>query len=148
MPDVLGIPDEPPVFTSDYLGQPTPRAFKSQSALPAGGPITGGTAPATVSGSGVAPAPVGMSAGGGGGPSSPQQRASEALRALGLSADALKFVDQSRALFGTGGPPSVGVNPQVSAGERAITEGTAFPGETMGVLSPEAPPPPTVGTEG
>src|SRR3990167_5439578 len=48
----LGLDEQTPTVL-DFLGQETPLAFRAEPALPTGGPVAGGTAPATVAGEGT-----------------------------------------------------------------------------------------------
>src|SRR3990167_5617196 len=64
----LGLDEQTPNVL-DFLGQEVPLAFRAEPALPTGGPVAGGAAPATIGGEGTVPAGEagGAPAGGGGG---------------------------------------------------------------------------------
>src|SRR3990167_7395300 len=75
----LGLDEQTPNVL-DFLGQEVPLAFRAEPALPTGGPVAGGAAPATIGGEGTVPAgeagggPAGgggAGGGGGGGPAAP-----------------------------------------------------------------------------
>src|SRR3990170_4129220 len=62
----LGLDEQTPNVL-DFLGQEVPLAFRAEPALPTGGPVAGGAAPATIGGEGTVPAgEAGGGAGGGG----------------------------------------------------------------------------------
>src|SRR3990167_8720350 len=62
----LGLDEQTPNVL-DFLGQEVPLAFRAEPALPTGGPVAGGAAPAPNGGPGTGPAGAGGGRGGGGG---------------------------------------------------------------------------------
>src|SRR3990167_6038561 len=62
----LGLDEQTPNVL-DFLGQEVPLAFRAEPALPTGGPVAGGAAPATIGGEGTVPAGGAGGGGGGGG---------------------------------------------------------------------------------
>src|SRR5438874_1335808 len=71
--------DAEPDSTIDYLGRPAPVSFKSQPALPTGGPLGKAAAPTTLGGSG------------GGGPASARRKLATDASAGTLSASDLEL---------------------------------------------------------
>ncbi len=126
-PDTLGIPtaQDDQGESTDYLGQRVPTAFKSQPALPVGGPIVAGTGPTGVSASPTAP--IGIA---GPGAAAKPGATPQQLDALKLLSQGVKLTDLASKLFP--GDEAAGRNPETEAafqaqraGERAVGEAPA-----------------------
>src|SRR3990167_2419519 len=105
----LGLDEQTPTVL-DFLGQETPLAFRAEPALPTGGPVAGGTAPATVAGEGTTAAGEAAAGAAGGllrrGGAEGDSALQSILRGLDVASDPT-IRDLIAKMLSGGGPPGL-----------------------------------------